>query len=124
LLQRFDLIIKENKQMSNTTRSEMIRATQRIVNNVAKGHVNLTDSAYIFDEVVALIAAQLVENGGLTLRNFGSFTVREYEGRTAPDPQGRAETVTIPAFKAITFKSSGKLKDMVNGRIDTQVDAD
>jgi nucleoid DNA-binding protein len=110
--------------MSNTTRSEMIRATQRIVNGVVKGHINLTDSAYIYDEVIALIAKQLVENGGLTLRNFGSFTVREYEGRTAPDPQGRAETVNIPAFKAITFKSSGKLKDLVNGRIDAGADSD
>lgn len=108
--------------MSTTTRSEMVRATQRIVNSVVKGHVNLADSAYVLDEVVKLIATQLTENGSLTLRGFGSFTVREYEGRTAPDPQGRAETVTIPAFKAVTFKASGKLKDKVNGRVEAEAE--
>ena len=102
--------------MSSSTRSEMIRATQLILNGAGKGNFNLESSAYVLDEIIDLITKQIVAGEGLTIRNFGSFTVREYQGRTAPDPQGRGSEVQIPAFKAVTFKSAAKLKDAVNGR--------
>jgi len=97
-------------------RAELVRVIQASVNSTGKGYFNLDESAGILDAVIDAFTKSLAVDQQLTLRGFGSFTVREYPGRQVPNPQGGDVPIEVQAYKSTTFKASGLLKDKLNGR--------
>jgi DNA-binding protein HU-beta len=65
------------------------------------------------DAVIDTITKTLQEGDQVTIVGFGSFLVREREGRTGRNPQTGKE-MEIPASKVPSFKAGKALKDAVN----------
>lgn len=97
-------------------RAELVRVVQATANSAGKGYFNLDESADILDAVIDAFVKSLTVDEQLTLRGFGSFTVRNYPGRQVPNPQGTGEPIEVQPYKSMTFKASGLLKDKLNGR--------
>ena len=72
------------------------------------------ESADLVDDVVALMADGIVEDGVLKLSSFGTFTVRQKRARVGRNPKTGVE-VTITPRKVISYKTSHVLKDKMNG---------
>jgi len=56
----------------------------------------------------------LINGDDLLLSGFGKFSVKEKKARQGRNPQ-TGEGLILEARQVITFKPSGKLRDMVNG---------
>ncbi|MFA6830474.1 MAG: HU family DNA-binding protein [Bacilli bacterium] len=74
----------------------------------------LKDVELIFAE----IAKGLVdpEYGTVKVAGFGSFTLSVRPARTGVNPSNPAEKIQIPESKAVKFKPSKTLKDIVNNK--------
>jgi len=59
----------------------------------------------LFDGITEI----LVEEGGIELRNFGVFKVKDRKARKARNPR-TGESVMVPARKVVTFKAGGVMK--------------
>jgi integration host factor beta subunit len=90
------------------TKSELIarlsEERQSLTRRESEQVVNL-----IFDS----IGDALTRGDRVEIRGFGSFTVRERNGRTARNPKSGA-LVTIPARKTPFFKTGKDLREKVN----------
>lgn len=97
-------------------REEMVRGTQNQLNAMGKGRFSKADAADVLDGVLELIRVGVVSGEGLTIRNFGAFKVRQYQGKSIPNPQGEG-TIAVPPYKVVSFSASQRVKDEVNGRV-------
>ncbi|MFA6861024.1 MAG: HU family DNA-binding protein [Bacilli bacterium] len=68
--------------------------------------------------IFAAIAKGLVDPdyGTVKVAGFGSFTLVERPARTGVNPSNTAEKIKIPASKAVKFKPSKTIKDLVNNK--------
>lgn len=68
--------------------------------------------------IFARIAAGLVDPdfGAVKIAGFGTFTLVERPGRTGVNPSDPTEKIQIPPSKAVKFKPSKTLKDILNER--------
>lgn len=68
------------------------------------------------ERVFASIAQGLVDGdyGIVKIAGFGVFTLVERPARTGVNPSNPNEKIDIPASKAVKFKPSKTLKDLVN----------
>lgn len=67
-------------------------------------------------EVLLEIIKSTLENGeDVMVSGFGKFTVKEKSARKGRNPATK-ESMMLPARRVITFKSSGILKDKINGK--------
>lgn len=69
----------------------------------------------VLDGVTDQIAACLVDNDSIMLRNFGTFTTQARAPRMARNPKTN-EVVPTPATMVAKFRPSKSLKDAVAGR--------
>lgn len=65
------------------------------------------------DYVVDTIAATVASGTDVSLHGLGKFTVTERAARTARNPR-TGKSVKVPAKKALKFKPSKTVKDMLN----------
>lgn len=58
------------------------------------------------------IAATVIDEGRLELRNFGVFEVKERAARKARDPRD-GSTMDVPARKVVTFRAGRELRALL-----------
>lgn len=88
------------------TRSELI---DRLA---LERNINLAAAEAIVHEVFAGMSDTLVAGDRIEIRGFGSFVVREYEGRTGRNPKSGNE-VTVAAKMRPFFKVGKELKERI-----------
>ena len=71
-------------------------------------------SVEIVESLLDIIKASLEAGDDVLVSGFGKFCVRDKKERKGRNPATGEEAV-IPARRVVTFKWSGKLKEMVNG---------
>ena len=90
------------------TKSELI---EKVVQ--AHGMLNMKVSEMLVNTVFDSIEDALRNGDKVEIRGFGSFTVRERNGREARNPKS-GEVVRIPSKKTPFFKTGKELKERVN----------
>lgn len=76
----------------------------------AKADININAAEAIIHEVFAAMTDAMVAGDGIEIRGFGSFTIREYDGREARNPK-TGDLVTVVPKKRPFFKCGKDLKD-------------
>jgi Bacterial nucleoid DNA-binding protein len=71
------------------------------------------DSAEIVEKILEIIKKTLENREDVLISGFGKFCVKEKEKRRGRNPS-TGETIILRAIKVVTFKTSGKLKEMIN----------
>ena len=71
------------------------------------------DSAEIVEKILEIIKKTLENREDVLISGFGKFCVKEKEKRRGRNPS-TGETIILRARKVVTFKTSGKLKEMIN----------
>jgi len=90
------------------TKSELI---EKVVQS--HGMLNMKVSEMLVNTVFDSIEDALRNGDKVEIRGFGSFTVRERNGREARNPKS-GEVVRIPSKKTPFFKTGKELKERVN----------
>lgn len=90
------------------TKSELI---EKIVQT--HGMLNMKVSEMLVNTVFDSIEEALKAGDKVEIRGFGSFTIRERNGREARNPKS-GEVVSIPSKKTPFFKTGKELKERVN----------
>ena len=89
------------------TKSDLVDALSKKLDITQKAAGEIVDA--VFDSMKqAALRSERIE-----IRGFGTFTVREYDSRTARNPRTN-ETFTVPASKSLKFKYSKKLAEKLN----------
>ncbi len=70
--------------------------------------------AQVVDSIVDLTKEAVAQGEPVKISGFGQFVVKEKKARLGRNPH-TGEAMTIPAHKALTFRSSKVLKDKING---------
>ena len=66
------------------------------------------------DAIIGAVRESLARGETVTLRRFGSFSVRQKNARVGRNPKTGQEA-TISARRVVSFKAGGHFKDAVNG---------
>jgi integration host factor beta subunit len=90
------------------TKSELIEKLA-----MSNGILSQKDSETVVNIVFDSISSALNKGEKVEIRGFGSFTVRERDGREARNPK-TGEIVRIPAKKTPFFKTGKELRERVN----------
>jgi integration host factor subunit alpha len=73
-------------------------------------------TTYEVMESLLEIIKQTIENGeDIMISGFGKFCVNEKQARKGRNPATDQE-MTLPARRVVTFKCSGKLRDLINSQ--------
>ncbi|OEU66476.1 MAG: DNA-binding protein [Desulfobacterales bacterium S5133MH16] len=72
-------------------------------------------SAEIVETCLEIIKSTLESGEDVLISGFGKFCVREKKERRGRNPATGSAMILAPR-KVVTFKCSGKLKDMINGK--------
>ena len=89
--------------------------TKTIIAEKIQNKLNLsrTETYEIMEELLEIIK-QTIENGeDIMISGFGKFCVNEKKARKGRNPATDEEMI-LPARRVVTFKCSGKLRDMIN----------
>lgn len=91
------------------TTSELVKAlAERLA-------VSQRQARALLDLYIAAITRQLGDHNSVTLRNFGTFTIKTVAAKEVFLP-ARSERCLIPAHHKLDFKGAKKLRDEVNNR--------
>ncbi len=88
------------------TRSDMIELLAE-----RKG-ISITTAEAVVLEIFGSMADTLIAGNRIEIRGFGSFEIREYEGRSGRNPKTGSE-VTVAAKKRPFFKVGKELKELI-----------
>jgi integration host factor subunit alpha len=84
--------------------------SERIQNKLG---LSRTDTYEIMEAFLEIIK-ETIENGDdIMISGFGKFCVNEKQSRKGRNP-ATDEEMTLPARRVVTFKCSGKLRDLIN----------
>lgn len=72
----------------------------------------LADVELIFEEIAKALLDESVD--AVKIAGFGTFSVADRPERQGVNPSDATQKITIPASKAVKFKPSKTLKDLVN----------
>ncbi len=89
--------------------------TKTIIAEKIQTRLNLsrTDTYEVLEEFLEIIK-KTIENGeDIMISGFGKFCVNEKQARKGRNPATNEE-MTLPARRVVTFKCSGKLREMIN----------
>jgi integration host factor subunit beta len=75
-------------------------------------NISITAAELIITEIFKSMTDTLVSGNGVEVRGFGSFTVREYEGRNGRNPKTGAQLEVKPK-KSPFFKVGKDLKERI-----------
>ncbi|BBO78890.1 integration host factor subunit alpha [Desulfosarcina widdelii] len=67
------------------------------------------------ESLLELIKSTLESGEDVLISGFGKFCVKDKKERRGRNP-ATGEDAILPARRVVTFKSSGKLRDKINGR--------
>ena len=89
-----------------------------LVEAVAKeAKLTKADATKVVNAVIESIKQGLARRERIILTNFGTFETADRAARKGFNPQ-KKEPMMIDARVAVTFKTSKKLKELVNGGVD------
>lgn len=71
------------------------------------------DSNVIFDVLFDIIKENLLNNGKVKIRNFGTFFIEDRKPRKAYSPYDGSE-IDVPAKKVIKFRVANSLKNEIS----------
>lgn len=92
-----------------------IIATSDIINQIAEANgLTKVEAKAQVTRVVDAIVAGLTEGNTVRISGLGAFSVVERAARTGRNPQ-TGDALEIAASKAVKFKVTKTLKDVVNG---------
>lgn len=84
------------------------------IHKIAKDNdLTLNQAAEVFNNFIDTIKSELIKGHEVPLFGFGNFKVADRKARKTRNPQTGA-SMTVPAHKVVTFKSSAYLKEAVN----------
>lgn len=91
--------------------------TKTNITETIEQELNLSRSdAYNIVEEFLEIIKETIENGeDLMISGFGKFCVNEKKARKGRNPATNEEMI-LPPRRVVTFKCSGKLRDLVNNK--------
>jgi integration host factor subunit alpha len=72
-------------------------------------------SSEIVETCLEIIKSELESGEDVLISGFGKFCVREKKERKGRNP-ATGDAMMLAPRKVVTFKCSGKLKDMINGK--------
>lgn len=75
--------------------------------------LHLSTAVQAVDGIIRIIKETLSKGEDITLRGFGTFAVVGVSERTARNIS-TGEALTVPAHKAVKFRTSKELKDTLN----------
>lgn len=89
--------------------------TKTIIAERIQNKLDLSRTAtYEIMEEFLEIIKETIENGeDIMISGFGKFCVNEKQARKGRNP-ATDEQMTLPARRVVTFKCSGKLRDLIN----------
>ena len=70
-------------------------------------------SAELVESLLEIIKSTLESGDDIMISGFGKFCVNEKKARKGRNP-ATDEEMTLPARRVVTFKCSGKLRDLIN----------
>jgi integration host factor subunit beta len=79
-----------------------------------KSKLSRKQAVDVINAMTQSISDSLAEGNKVEIRGFGSFRIRERNGRTARNPRS-GKIVEVPAKKVPFFKPGNDLKKMVDG---------
>ncbi len=93
--------------------------TKTIIAEEIQNELNLSRTvAYdIMEDFLEIIKETISSGEDIMISGFGKFCVNEKKARKGRNP-ATDEEMTLPARRVVTFKCSGKLRDLINS--DTQ----
>jgi integration host factor subunit beta len=91
------------------TKSELI---ERL--SLTAGTLNKREAELVVNTIFDSIGDALIDGGRVEIRGFGSFSIRERDGREARNPKS-GDVVKIPPKKTPFFKTGKELRERVNG---------
>lgn len=93
--------------------------TKTIIAEKIQNELNLSRTvAYdIMEDFLEIIKETISSGEDIMISGFGKFCVNEKKARKGRNP-ATDEEMTLPARRVVTFKCSGKLRDLINS--DTQ----
>ncbi len=89
------------------TRADLIEEVSRVI------EMTRTDSEVILEAILDGIARSLIVGDKVEIRGFGSFRIRERQGRIGRNPKTGVR-VDVPAKRIPYFKPSKDLKALIN----------
>lgn len=72
-------------------------------------------SSEIVETCLEIIKSELASGEDVLISGFGKFCVREKKERKGRNP-ATGDAMMLAPRRVVTFKCSGKLKDMINGK--------
>jgi integration host factor subunit alpha len=72
-------------------------------------------SSEIVEACLEIIKSELASGEDVLISGFGKFCVREKKERKGRNP-ATGDAMMLAPRRVVTFKCSGKLKDMINGK--------
>ena len=86
-----------------------------IVETISKENGQTKNKSFEIVETLLEIIKSALESGeDVLISGFGKFSVNEKKARRGRNP-ATGETMMLSPRKVVTFKCSGKLRDMING---------
>ena len=86
-----------------------------LINKISKVGFDKPDSIIIMERLLDIMKITLVKGEDVLVSGFGKFCVKEKQERRGRNP-ATGEEITLDKKRIVTFKCSGKLKNMVNAR--------
>ncbi len=90
------------------TKSELI---ERLA--ITAGTLNKKEAELVVNTIFDSIGEALIDGGRVEIRGFGSFSIRQRDGREARNPKS-GDIVKIPPKKTPFFKTGKELRERVN----------
>ena len=89
--------------------------TKTLIAEKLQEQLNLsrTDSYEIMETFLEIIKQTIEKGEDIMISGFGKFCVNEKKARKGRNPATDQE-MTLPARRVVTFKCSGKLRDLIN----------
>ncbi|MBF0376235.1 MAG: integration host factor subunit alpha [Desulfamplus sp.] len=85
--------------------------TEKIQQNL---NISRTTAYNIMEDLLKIIKDSLTKSDDVMISGFGKFCVNEKKSRKGRNPATNKE-MNLPARRVVTFKCSGKLRNLING---------
>jgi integration host factor subunit alpha len=76
---------------------------------------NKKESGRVVDTLFEIIKESLQQGRDVMISGFGKFSIRDRGERIGRNPLN-GDPIMLPAKKVVTFRTSGKLREKINGK--------
>ena len=87
-----------------------------IVTLAMEMNITSKDATAVLNTIIDTMSEHLADGGGIEIRGFGSFRIKEYASYTGRNHK-TGEDIVVPPKKLPVFRVGKRLADRVNGRL-------